>query len=215
MWKNENRYGNRYEFKYTSEDVELDNGTLSKQNEENIENAPTMIELSEIGEKTEKYGVQIDGNLIGNYQTWLKNNPNGIVAYRVNKATFNTAEAVKNGIIGNPFDWQKYGTVNATQMFYSWLTTGNTFNEPLANEEFRQAIVDKLIESGENTPILYYKELGYPSHATILGYLAKNKNKLKDNSNIQISTTQPVSENSTWNDENEFPTDEMKHCKGD
>jgi len=55
--------------------------------------------------KTEAYGVEIDPDLIHSYKNWLELHPGGIVAYRVNKSTFNTTEAVQNGIIGNPFDW--------------------------------------------------------------------------------------------------------------
>lgn len=130
-----------------------------------------------ISNKTADFGVTIDSNLIRDYMTWLQNNPNGIVAYRVNTRTFNTKEAVQKGVIGNPFNWQRYGTNECIKMFYNWLTTGNNYNEPLATEEFRQAIINKIL--GTNTPnILYYKELNQPSHATILGYLIQNKQLL-------------------------------------
>lgn len=59
-----------------------------------------------------------------------------------------------------------------------WLTTGDQQGESLANEEFRQAIIDKILTSAPDTPILYYKDLGYMSHATIIGYLINNKELL-------------------------------------
>ncbi len=129
--------------------------------------------------KTARFGVIIDNDLIKNYKDWLKQNPNGIVAYRVNKATFNTKEAVEQGIIGNPFDWQKYGIGEATKMFYNWLVKGLTFNEEKANEEFRQAIINKILHSPEGTPILYYKETGAPTHSTVIGYLINHKELLR------------------------------------
>lgn len=133
-----------------------------------------------ISNKTADFGVIIDSNLIRNYKTWLHNNPNGIVAYRINTRTFNTKEAVQKGVIGNPFNWQKYGTNECLKMFYNWLINGNNYNEPLATDEFRQAIINKILAT--STPnILYYKELNQPSHATILGYLIENKQLLADN----------------------------------
>lgn len=140
----------------------------------------------DIADRTQAYGVHIDNNLIKNYRTWLNNNPNGIVAYRVNKNNFNTPEAVNDGIIGNPFDWQKYGNNESLQMFYDWLTTGNNFGEPLANNEFRNAIINKILNTSEPN-ILYYKELGQPSHATVLGYLIRNKKILNKNKNGNIN----------------------------
>ena len=132
------------------------------------------IDPLKISDKTQAFGVTIDSNLIRNYRNWLQNNPNGIVAYRVNRQAFNTPQMVEQGIIGNPFDWQKYGTEVCLKMFYDWLVNGNNYNEPLATKEFRQAIINKLLNT--QTPnILYYKELNMPSHATVLGYLITNK----------------------------------------
>ena len=132
------------------------------------------IDPLKISNKTQAFGVTIDSNLIRNYRNWLQNNPNGIVAYRVNRQAFNTPQMVEQGIIGNPFDWQKYGTEVCLKMFYDWLVNGNNYNEPLATKEFRQAIINKLLNT--QTPnILYYKELNMPSHATVLGYLITNK----------------------------------------
>lgn len=135
--------------------------------------------LSELKGNTAQYGVEIDPNLIQNYDQWLKEHPNGIVAYRVNKATFNTPQAVEKGIIGNPFDWQKYGAGKAVEMFYNWLVNGETYDEPLATEEFRNAIIGLLHTQPEDTPILYYKELGYPSHATVIGWAINKINQVR------------------------------------
>ena len=181
---------------YYNEDGTLkDNAfTRTEENSRSQSNSTSKtINPLKISNKTADFGVTIDSNLIRDYRTWLQNNNNGIVAYRVNARTFNTKEAVQKGVIGNPFNWQRYGTNECIKMFYNWLTTGNNYNEPLATEEFRQAIINKIL--GTNTPnILYYKELNQPSHATVLGYLIQNKQLLnipqqqKQNNNPQDYT---------------------------
>lgn len=167
--------------KYVSTDHKDTHNVSYTRTEENSRSqsnsTPKTINPLKISNKTADFGVTIDSNLIRDYRTWLQNNPNGIVAYRVNTRTFNTKEAVQKGVIGNPFNWQRYGTNECIKMFYNWLTTGNNYNEPLATEEFRQAIINKIL--GTNTPnILYYKELNQPSYATVLGYLIQNKQLL-------------------------------------
>lgn len=181
---------------YYNEDGTLkDNAfTRTEENSRSQSNSTSKtINPLKISNKTADFGVTIDSNLIRDYRTWLQNNHNGIVAYRVNTRTFNTKEAVQKGVIGNPFNWQRYSTNECIKMFYNWLTTGNNYNEPLATEEFRQAIINKIL--GTNTPnILYYKELNQPSHATVLGYLIQNKQLLnipqqqKQNNNPQDYT---------------------------
>lgn len=156
-----------------------------------------------ISDKTEAFGVTVDSKLKQNYKQWLVDHPNGIVAYRLNYNNFNTAENVNKSIIGNPFDWQKYGQEKSLQMFYEWLTTGVNYNEALATDEYRNAIINKLL-SIDKPEVLYYKELGHPSHATVIGYLIEHKELLQpqpqastsqnDNSNQSQSST-PVDTN--------------------
>ena len=137
-------------------------------------------EVSSKGE-TQQYGVIIDPKLKFNYAQWQSNNPTGIVAYRVNFNVYNTPEEVQAGRIGNPFSegiGQNNKGPHTVQKFFTWLVTGNNFGEAKATEEYRQAIINKILSSPENTPILYYKELGRPSHATVLGYLIRHKNLL-------------------------------------
>lgn len=132
---------------------------------------------------TQQYGVSIDPKLKFNYSKWQSNNPTGIVAYRVNFNKYNTPEEAQNGRIGNPFSegiGQTNKGVNTVQKFFTWLVTGENFGEAQATEEYRQAIIDKILNSLESTPILYYKELGRPSHATILGYLIRHKDLLSN-----------------------------------
>jgi hypothetical protein len=127
---------------------------------------------------TKQYGVVIDKNLKRNYSEWQNANPNGIVAYRVNYSKYNTPEEAQAGRIGNPFS-EGIGQANkgedTVQKFFIWLTTGNNFGNPKATEEYRQAILHKLISTPKGTNILYYTELNRPSHATVLGYLINHK----------------------------------------
>lgn len=131
--------------------------------------------------KTQQYGVAIDPKLKTNYAKWQSDNPAGIVAYRVNFNKYNTPEEAQAGRIDNPFS-EGIGQANkgedTVQKFFTWLTTGNNFGEAKATEGYRQAIIDRILSSSEDTPILYYKELGRPSHATVIGYLIRHKDLL-------------------------------------
>jgi len=107
-----------------------------------------------------------------------KENPTGIIAFRVNsKRTL--LESLKDAnAIGNPFNWQnpKIGAGNATKMFDEWLRTGKHTDHaeaPQATEEYRQAILSKLKEN-PTAKILYYKELNGASHANVLERIAKD-----------------------------------------
>lgn len=123
---------------------------------------------------TASYGVEIDPNLKSNYAEWQKNNPKGIVAYRVNYNYYNTAKEALEGRIGNPFSESTRGEDTVNQ-FYNWLITGNNFGNSKATAEYRLAIIQRILNTPEGSPILYYKELGRASHATILGYLVNHK----------------------------------------
>ena len=150
------------------------------------------IDALSISDKTETFGVHIDPNIVRNYKTWLDNNKDGIVAYRMHKDRFNTKQNVEEGIIGNPFDWRKYGTEKCLQMFADWLMTGNNFGESLATDEYRSAIINKLL-SIDKPNIMNNKELNKPSHATILGYLIEHKELLQ--STTQSTKTKKTPKN--------------------
>lgn len=185
---------------------------------DNIDNAdknalPSDYVLHSVGNKTAEHGVIIDKDLIKNYKTWLQNNPNGIVAHRVNKKSFNTVQMVENGIIGNPFSWQKYGVVKSLTMFYNWIINGNNYNEPLATEEFRQAIISKLMAT-ETPNILYDKELNTETHATILEYLIEHKELLPNK--IEGNLFGPSSFEDNLTDEERAQGKQFKDfCKGE
>lgn len=177
-------------------ETSTDNNSSYKNNTSNSTKTESFNALS-ISNKTETFGVHIDQNIIYNYKIWLNNNKDGIVAYRIHKNRFNTKQNVEDGIIGNPFDWRKYGTEKCLQMFADWLITGNNFGESLANGEYRSAIIDKLL-SIDKPNILYYKELNMPSHATILGYLIEHKELLQTNvRSTQLTSTNKLPKNYT------------------
>lgn len=145
---------------------------------------PTQVQdINTISNNSASFGVEIDANLKGNWQSWQQSNPNGIVAYRVNYDRYNTPEEAEAGRIGNPFSEDTRGA-DTVQQFYDWLITGNNYNNPKATEEYRQAIIKKLL-SIDKPNILYYKELGRPSHATVLGYLIEHKELLGVNNKQQ------------------------------
>lgn len=155
----------------------------------------TVVNPLTISDKTEAFGVTVDPKLKQNYKQWLVDHPNGIIAYRINYNNFNTAENVNKSIIGNPFDWQKYGQEKSLQMFYEWLTTGTNHGEVLATDEYRNAIINKLL-SIDKPEVLYYKELGHPSHATVIGYLIEHKELLQPQPQTSTPTSTDSSEKS-------------------
>lgn len=106
-----------------------------------------------------------------------------IVAYRGNsKKSF--LQNYKDGFtVGNPFDFaveqgtRKEQGISSTKKFIEWMLTGNNFGVTNATDEYRQAIIND-IKSGKikNSPILYYQEKQYATHATALDYLINKHN---------------------------------------
>lgn len=162
---------------YIPEDSSFDVNDTRAQNEDN------KFDVSTISDKTSSFGVEIikgSREMKAGAASWQSQNPQGIVAYRKysdNPKTY-TPATVNEGWIGNPFSVQVRGE-DTVQKFYDWLVTGNNFGETRANEEFRQAIVEKILNTPDNSPILYYTELNRPSHATVIGYLVNNKQLLQ------------------------------------
>ena len=176
------------------EDIEDGEAILEEKAEpDNVQiqqSAPTsMVNVQSISNNTASYGVIVDPQLKSNWRQWQVNNPNGIVAYRVNFKSYNTPEEALAGRIDNPFSETTRGE-GTVQKFMNWLTTGNNYGESKANEPYRQAVISRLLNTPENAPILYYKELGRPSHATVLGYLVNNKHLLRQTINIYAGTNE-------------------------
>lgn len=137
--------------------------------------------------KTNSGNVIVDPNLTSHVDAFHEKHPEGIIAYRVaGKYTFNTVEEVEKGHIGNPFSVSNRGEVTVKQ-FYDWLTTGTTFGNLLATEEYRQAIIKKLLETPSDAKILYYKELNRTSHANVIDYLIQNKHLLPNTSTPNLA----------------------------
>lgn len=140
--------------------------------------------INSISSNTASFGVEISNGSEDFWNKirsgWQSNHPTGIVAYikRGDSTETFSPITVQQGWIGNPFSTQQKG-VDTVQKFYDWIVTGNNFGNEMATEEFRQAIIQKILSTPENSPILYYTELGRPSHATVIGYLVNNKQLLQ------------------------------------
>ena len=166
--------------------------TMGNESEEQISDNPTRVRTSNLPTGiTAQYGVEIKPKewIKANHSQWQQSNPNGIVAYRINFKQFNTVAEANAGRIGNPFSIDRR-SADTVEQFFEWLVTGNNFGVDDANEQYRQAIVNKILNTPENSKILYYTELNRPSHATIIGYLINNKHLLQQGS-IQQTTSQP------------------------
>ena len=106
-----------------------------------------------------------------------KENPDGIIAFRVNNSKPLSTNLEEQNAIGNPFNWKlpSVGAGKATKMFEEWLREGKhtgLAEHPQATEEYRQAILAKL-KQNPNAKILYYTELNTDSHANVLERIAK------------------------------------------
>jgi len=124
-----------------------------------------MNKINQFSQRTASPNVKIVTKIFDN-----ANNKNIVTAFRVNKNKTLLQNLKDSNAIGNPFDWNKYGTGEATRLFAEWLINGkNEVNEKLATNAYRQAIIDKIPELRGKT-IEYYKELNRPSHATVLDY---------------------------------------------
>lgn len=151
----------------------LANATDGKYREDSLE-VPTLTTVE--NDKTAASNVVIDKNLISDYQHWQNENPGSIVAYRIFKN--NLEKGLPNRVIGNPFSVDAYGKYTSSQNFLQWLVTGNNFGNSQATETYRQGIINIILNSPEDTKILYYKKLGYPSHADVINWLIQHKEYL-------------------------------------
>lgn len=153
---------------------------------------------SKLGTKTESGNVVI--------KSWgvLKDatraiTPEGIISTRIK---------MSDAHFGNPFTSdtrlqnliQVKSTKEAVERYINWVITGETNEyvftgiQPEELENQREWILEQL-QSGElkNKPIVYYKELGEPSHATALDYLIN-----KYDWNTQASTSSNVEQESAF-----------------
>lgn len=173
-----------YEFMEWS-GMDQDNELIEKKkgNDSQGSTSQEIVNILTISNKTEDFGVEISTNSEEFWNKikngWQNKNPQGIVAYRrrgSSAETF-TPATVEEGWIGNPFSVNNRGS-ETVQQFYDWIVTGDSQGNENATDEFRQAIIEKILDTPDDAPILYYKELGFPSHATVIGYLVNNKHLL-------------------------------------
>lgn len=141
----------------------------------NIKNNLTVIK--NLGSKTQSENVILPQDIGGVKKDifsaipkFKKENPNGIIAYRVNNSKPLIQNLKEQNAIGNPFNWNKYGQGAATNMFIDWIVEDLNYDEPLATKEYRTAVIEK-IKSSKQEKILYYDEFNRPTHATALDYL--------------------------------------------
>ena len=115
-----------------------------------------------------------------------------LVAYRGNKAKSFLENYKYGSTVGNPFDFadekgsrDEAGKIS-TIKFIHWMTTGENLGNANATEEYRQAIINDILSGKiKGSPILYYQEKNYATHATALDYLINQYN-------WSASTTQPT-----------------------
>ena len=101
-----------------------------------------------------------------------------LIAYRGNKNKSFLQNYKDGNAVGNPFDFadetgtRKEQGIKSTKKFIDWMITGNNLGNANATSEYRQAIIND-IKSGKivGSPILYYAEKNYATHATALDYL--------------------------------------------
>ena len=156
-------------------------------------NGITQLDTNTISTKTDSYGVElVNGSteLFNASKNFLRDNPNGIIAYRKHgdKPQTFTKNTVEEGWIGNPFSVNgQQRNQKTVQQFYEWLVYGNNFGNNRATEEFRQAIINKIINTPIGSKILYFQQINAPSHATVIGYLIYNKSLLQQ-TNLSTNT---------------------------
>ena len=120
-----------------------------------------------------------------------KQYPNGVIAYR---------GKVDSSAIGNPFSVTNRGE-DTVKQFIEWIITGNNFGvetilmggKNYKLSDLRNEYIN-IIKKAKGEKILYYNELGRPSHATALDYLI---NKYDWNKQSKVSTPQ-VNQNITY-----------------
>lgn len=146
----------------------------------------------------EDLGLKFDGSHKSNMWTVLspgfkKQYPNGIVAYR---------GKVDSSAIGNPFSVTTRGE-DTVKQFIEWIITGNNFGvetilmggKNYKLSDLRNEYIN-IIKKAKGEKILYYKELGRPSHATALDYLI-NKYDWNQPATQQTVPPPPVSSTPT------------------
>jgi len=155
--------------------VEQDNGRFS-----NILTAiRTKLQGTESNSSTDVYTKLGDKTASGNVVVKGVYNKEGIKYAKSIGGVFSLRVQNSKKHFGNPFSSKVAGliqtksTKESVEKYLDWILSENTDIEPE-----RHAWIREQIKSGvlKGKPIVYYKELGEPSHATALDYLINNHN---------------------------------------
>jgi len=165
-------------------------------------------------DKTETGNVRVVDNIFKN-----KANKDIITAFRVDKKLGLLESLKRYNAVGNPIPWKNYKPRfkgdNAGIAFVDWYL-GNDFTN--LEQEYRKELISKKEDLKDKT-IEYYKELGRPSHATVLDYL------INEEVDVVETSTQPTTQLGVPSGEviegsqnidskrREELIDKYKHCK--
>ena len=179
----------------SSQDVELPLFMQNKNSDKNEQQKTDEEQINEVKKLNDKFNIIIDNYnaIIRNFNDFVKKT-NGIVAYRIaNQADgslWKNPQAIREKhIVGNPFSYgqkKEEQDGKSAEQFYKWLINGEYMDE--ANKimgvknasEIRTAMLDVIYDSNEDVPILYDKVLKTKSHAQVIGYLLRNKDKIEN-----------------------------------
>ena len=151
-------------------------------NKDNLTQSENVVLPKDLEENTEYTGKNFWNDIVPEAKSMFDYKFPGekpmLIAYRGNKKKTFLQNYKDGNTVGNPFDFadetgtRKEQGIKSTKKFIEWMITGNNFGNTNATEEYRQAIIND-IKSGKiiKSPILYYEEKNYATHATALDYL--------------------------------------------
>ena len=151
-------------------------------NKDNLTQSENVILPKDLEENTEYTGKNFWNDIVPEAKSMFDYKFPGekpmLIAYRGNKKKTFLQNYKDGNTVGNPFDFadetgtRKEQGIKSTKKFIEWMITGDNFGNTNATEEYRQAIIND-IKSGKiiKSPILYYEEKNYATHATALDYL--------------------------------------------
>ena len=151
-------------------------------NKDNLTQSENVILPKDLEENTEYTGKNFWNDIVPEAKSMFDYKFPGekpmLIAYRGNKKKTFLQNYKDGNTVGNPFDFadetgtRKEQGIKSTKKFIEWMITGNNFGNTNATKEYRQAIIND-IKSGKiiKSPILYYEEKNYATHATALDYL--------------------------------------------
>jgi len=151
-------------------------------NKDNLIQSENVILPKDLEENTEYTGKNFWNDIVPEAKSMFDYKFPGkkpmLIAYRGNKKKTFLQNYKDGNTVGNPFDFadetgtRKEQGIKSTKKFIEWMITGNNFGNTNATKEYRQAIINDIKSSKIiKSPILYYEEKNYATHATALDYL--------------------------------------------